>query len=407
MRKGNASHTATLPCYVQFVLDPASMRIALAAVALTLLVLSYFGVHRPTRSSYSGWWCISLVASAAYSALFIFDGTPAQEYTGPLGTGIGVAGAGFAWAAARALSGRTTPWWQLTLFPVFATIFAVFDNPRDDIWAGGEGLLLGMAVMFTLATVELWRAYRHLTDARAVDDVANGAESVRALAIAVTAISAYYWLRAAAMIAVGSDSQFFDEVAGTVPATLITLVALVVVTFTMTALVQLERTRALRVRATIDPLTGVINRSEFEARTADAFAHPESRFAVAIADLDRFKAVNDTHGHAAGDRVLVAFATAVRIALPGTDVIGRLGGEEFGLLLEVDNGINAIARIDEVRAACATFPAAVPGLSVTASFGVTMVHAGDTLALALRRADEALYQAKHQGRDRAILHGGG
>jgi diguanylate cyclase (GGDEF)-like protein len=129
--------------------------------------------------------------------------------------------------------------------------------------------------------------------------------------------------------------------------------------------------------------------------------HPLS---IAVLDLDHFKRVNDRHGHKTGDQVLVAAAHALGTNLRAEDQLGRLGGEEFLVLLP-DTDVEAAAHVAEkLRAAVACAPTTVP---VTVSIGLATWD-GEATDDLLHRADEALYAAKDAGRDRvmaASLHG--
>ena len=111
-------------------------------------------------------------------------------------------------------------------------------------------------------------------------------------------------------------------------------------------------------------------------------------------DLDHFKALNDTQGHAAGDAVLRACALAWQQRLRADDVVARIGGEEFALLLPTCDLVAARRLVDRLRAA-------VPG-DVTASAGITVLGRDEDLGAALARADRALYAAKRSGRNRVI-----
>lgn len=382
------------------------MRAAVATVAAILFVMSYYEVYRPTRSLYSAWWCVSLVGSATYSISVAFEGTAAQAYTVPLGAGFGLAGAGFAWASARTLGGRPTRWWHVAPAAVAATVFAALDSPATNTWAGAPFFLTALAVMYSLASWELWRVRRETGSERHVPGLSEGYRALTSLALAVTGISGYYTIRALLLIAFGPESGIFKTVGGVVPAAFVGLFALVVVTFTMTGLSQLEQNRILHFRAAVDALTGVLNRSAFESKTREVLAPSGVRRALVIADLDHFKNINDSHGHAAGDKVLVAFTQALRDALLEDDVTGRLGGEEFGLLLTVTNAADALERVEGVRTALAAGEEILPGVNVTASYGITMISSGESLSAGLRRADGAMYRAKRTGRDRAVLHPG-
>lgn len=161
--------------------------------------------------------------------------------------------------------------------------------------------------------------------------------------------------------------------------------------------------------ATIDMLTGVANRRHFMAQATAELARIE-RFdqpaTVLMLDLDHFKQVNDTHGHAAGDAVLKTFAATVRDCLRKTDCLGRLGGEEFAVLLPGTDSAAAFTFAERLRRATLV-NSVVFGqkkIVVTVSIGIAVMHATDTSPdEALARADAALYCAKAAGRNQVCL----
>lgn len=164
----------------------------------------------------------------------------------------------------------------------------------------------------------------------------------------------------------------------------------------------------LRRLATIDGLTGVLTRRAFkeDARkfVAQARRHRTRLSAVAF-DLDHFKKVNDTYGHAAGDKVLVATARAAQEQLRASDLIARLGGEEFVLLLPDTDTTAALAVADKLRVIFRNlkFPGSYPPIILTASFGVAGLDpGGDDIESLLVKADEALYEAKKAGRNCSV-----
>jgi len=183
------------------------------------------------------------------------------------------------------------------------------------------------------------------------------------------------------------------------------------------ALVQLLR--ALRQRDALeaqlheaarhDPLTGLPNRAGFAEAAALALAQAGragAPVAAAMLDLDRFKRINDAHGHAAGDAVLRGATAALTGALRPGDVLGRMGGEEFAVILP---GLDATAALPVVERLRAAVEAAVPhpaggGERVTLSAGVATLPGLDApgLEAALASADAALYAAKAAGRNRAL-----
>ncbi len=162
--------------------------------------------------------------------------------------------------------------------------------------------------------------------------------------------------------------------------------------------------------AVMDSLTELANRRHFLERL-DAEAERARRYGrplcVAMVDLDHFKAINDTHGHAAGDEALRRFAALCREALRASDVIGRLGGEEFGIVLPetgIDAALPVMERLREMVGAQRMHEAA-GSVDFTISAGVAELRPEDEVSKLLGRADQALYAAKRQGRNRVLPEG--
>ena len=146
-----------------------------------------------------------------------------------------------------------------------------------------------------------------------------------------------------------------------------------------------------------DALTGLPNRAELQARLAEVLARGTSSTAVLFMDLDRFKDVNDTLGHSAGDRVLSEVAERLSQDLPAGSTIARLGGDEFAVVLP-GAGLAAALRVAQRLRRLLERPVAVEGVSVDVgvSIGVSLApRDGDTPGLLMRRADIAMYDAKH------------
>lgn len=165
----------------------------------------------------------------------------------------------------------------------------------------------------------------------------------------------------------------------------------------------------LRRLATIDMLTGVLSRRAFRDQAARAVAlalrHRHELACIAL-DVDHFKAINDAHGHAVGDRVLVEIAACCQGELRGSDIFGRLGGEEFAIVLPHAGKTDALAVAEKLRAAVAREPVDTPAgpIAVTASFGVALFdRLSSDLDTLLERADAAVYSAKGEGRNRCAL----
>ena len=158
-----------------------------------------------------------------------------------------------------------------------------------------------------------------------------------------------------------------------------------------------------------DGLTGIFNRQHFvnEADRHLQYCRKSARDAcLVLLDLDHFKVVNDTYGHAVGDRVLKRAVAACQAHLRSTDVFGRLGGEEFGMLLPECTLDQVLARVEQMRISVATVSAGDEAASVpiSASFGVsTVATSGYDLRQLMMDADDALYRAKDEGRNRVSL----
>jgi diguanylate cyclase (GGDEF)-like protein len=158
-----------------------------------------------------------------------------------------------------------------------------------------------------------------------------------------------------------------------------------------------------------DGLTGIFNRQHFvsEAERLLQYCCKSNRDAcLVLLDLDHFKLVNDTHGHAVGDRVLKRAVAACQAHLRSTDLFGRLGGEEFGMLLPECSPDQVLARVEQMRLAIATVSTGEIGavVTVSASFGVASAAAsGYELRQLMTDADDALYEAKREGRNRVTL----
>jgi len=158
--------------------------------------------------------------------------------------------------------------------------------------------------------------------------------------------------------------------------------------------------------AMVDPLTGIANRRSFLQDGQDLMKRHASDpcpAAVLLIDLDHFKSINDRFGHAIGDRVLQVFADAEKANMRSTDLIGRLGGEEFAALLYNTDRDKALALAERIRSTFAEAAVEVDGCPVgaTVSIGVVLVQdAPLDVPELLGQADQALYHAKERGRNR-------
>lgn len=177
--------------------------------------------------------------------------------------------------------------------------------------------------------------------------------------------------------------------------------------FTFILMLKQESDEQLIALATTDPLTGIFNRraffstSEAELERCRRTSRP---VCLLLMDLDKFKTVNDTYGHAAGDKLLVHFCATLRAILRPYDVFGRYGGEEFIALLPETGDREARAIAARICETVASTPLEAPLLlPYTVSIGVTIAQGNETLEQLAKAADEALYRAKAEGRNRAVV----
>ncbi|MGC9387260.1 MAG: sensor domain-containing diguanylate cyclase [Hydrogenovibrio sp.] len=171
----------------------------------------------------------------------------------------------------------------------------------------------------------------------------------------------------------------------------------------------IQKTHHLEYKAYHDSLTGLFNRSKFDEVINVKLRHLRlngEQFSLIIADVDDFKKLNDTHGHDAGDDVLRAIAEHFQNNLRKGDLIFRWGGEEFAVLIDSDLGSTEFVA-DLLRSRIAKMEIdSLPGLGITMSFGVTEAEENDHLDTLFKRADQALYQAKSNGKNQvqSVFH---
>ncbi|MDT8429139.1 MAG: GGDEF domain-containing protein [Pseudomonadales bacterium] len=161
------------------------------------------------------------------------------------------------------------------------------------------------------------------------------------------------------------------------------------------------RTRDVNELLFRDPLTLVGNRLAMDEAISMAFYKHErhgTEVSLLMLDLDFFKSVNDAHGHAAGDRVLLEFAQLIKNRLRTSDQLFRFGGEEFVILTENTDQANATALAEDIRELVSAMNFVDTG-SITVSIGVAQLRLEESVDGWLKRADDALYQAKARGRD--------
>lgn len=383
------------------------MRIALGGVSLTVLLLFYLGVYRPTRSSFSGWWSVGLLCACVATSLLLFNGSDLQPILNPASNVLSIAGAMCIWFAMRSLRRRHLPLWLLGVAPPVILVPSLLENPADNIWAGNGYLFIFMGVLFGAGSAEVWLAWAARRERPNEEPHPDVVVALLVSAIASSALAAFYLLRSVIFLVAGPESNAFETVAGTAPTTGILLVSLVAVTFSVSAVSWDQQMQGLRRRALHDDLTGLLGRTEFRAqaeRLIDGERASDGSATLVAADLDHFKALNDAQGHAAGDRALVAFAAALQDSLGPGEIAGRLGGEEFAMVLLDADSAGVIARLEAIRDGVAARSHGFDFDMPTVSWGVAGLDDGDTVSELFERADMAMYRAKEDGRDRVVKY---
>jgi diguanylate cyclase (GGDEF)-like protein len=170
----------------------------------------------------------------------------------------------------------------------------------------------------------------------------------------------------------------------------------------------LSANKKLAEAATLDPLTGLFNRRGFSEQgeaEIQRFLRTGREFSIILSDLDNFKAVNDIHGHACGDYLLIDLAKLLRERVREMDTISRWGGEEFIFILPETYSEGAAQLAEKLRASVQAKDFEYMGehLNITMTFGVASFLRGETLESCIARADTALYQGKERGRNRVML----
>ncbi|MCE0731882.1 GGDEF domain-containing protein [Halomonas sp. G15] len=177
------------------------------------------------------------------------------------------------------------------------------------------------------------------------------------------------------------------------------------VTFVVDITTRKEMEQRLEFLARHDELTGLLNRRAGLALLEEEIARSQryvTPLCVATCDLDHFKRVNDRHGHAAGDAVLREAASRMRSTLRQHDHLVRMGGEEFMVVLPGISRREGWRAMERLRLQLAATPLEQPPLTLTLSAGVTEFSAGESADALMERADQALYRAKREGRNRVL-----
>jgi diguanylate cyclase (GGDEF)-like protein len=365
--------------------------IAICVTALLGLFLLYAWMQERIRAL--AWWSAAYLMGAASGALWRFGDTLTPGLPSSTPTVLLFVAVGMIWSAARVFHGRPVRWMATSFGAVFwltASYFPAFAESAALRFIVSALIVAGYTF---LTATELRRERR---------------KSLRQRwpAIFVPMLHGAIFLFPVALATLSPADDGIDTVSrGWIAVFAIEILLYVVGTAFIVLILAKDRTvHIYKTAATTDPLTGLLNRRGF-FEAAGALTTRKRRTMAPISvlafDLDHFKSINDQHGHAVGDAVLQMFAKVARDTLRASDVVGRLGGEEFVALLPSTLAEAAIAG-ERVRAALAAASLVRNGqrVAATVSIGVSSGSPAAAVDLLITRADDALYRAKANGRNR-------
>lgn len=388
-------------------LDIDTLRAAQVAIGLAAMVLVLFGTYRTSRAPFAGWWAVVVALSSLSSVLYLLDGEGVRDFGAALGNGVAGIGGAAIWMSARSLADKQTPLYLYITPGALAAVATAIESPQGDAWPGGATVLITLSLTVGLCAYELLR-FRRVPDHRGERTWGKEADAaILAMTVVSVFASAFYLYRFVSYFAAGPSSEFYQVWAGPTLTTLVVMIILVVVTYSVAELSRVQVAHHWRLRAHHDDLTGLLNRDAFRSQGVEilrrSLAHGGAP-AVVVADFDHFKSVNDEQGHRAGDLVLRRFGQACAQVLGDGDIAGRMGGEEFVLL--VRTGAEAGARrliADLLAAFAADWEADAPVPTISSGIALAAPHLDLDEAVAM--ADEAMYDAKRDGRNRIAVHG--
>ena len=301
---------------------------------------------------------------------------------------------GFGWSAVRCYGGRSAPWLGTVAGAAVWLAASAIPEIRGDLTIRAMLASLILAGYSFTCAFEFWRA--------GAPAPRLGAQTALAVLLAVHA--GFILVRGVNFAFFVKPESLFE--AGWVQGllTIEPALALVAAALLGVGLIRERSEHELRRNAETDGLTGVLNRRAFFARAeaiADRARQDMRPLALILFDLDHFKAINDRHGHLAGDALLQAFTRVIGRTVRAGDLVGRVGGEEFAVLLEGVDHDRASYIAERVRIDFASAPILWEGGVVTTTVSAGVAVGRDVPVLTLfARADEALYEAKRSGRDK-------
>jgi diguanylate cyclase (GGDEF)-like protein len=380
--------------------DPATIWYFAIFMMLVLAGIMFFSwVFMPEEKAL-GWWALALLL-----AILGISGAAARGFIPnfvsiELANGAVLLATMFAWTGFRAFEHRRPLWFAVFGWPLAWIVLCQLPLFANSLLARSALMSVLLVSAISLAIRELWR---------------GGQERMIARVAAIALLVGHALLILIRPLVLHLTSDQVDRTGQLLRDPYLAwyaqewLAFLVLMSFTVIALVRERREINLKHATMVDELTALLNRRGFMTRSVQ-ICRPGTNVALLALDLDHFKAVNDNHGHAGGDRLLVLFAEVLRGGVRAGDVVARIGGEEFGVLMPNATPEAAVAAAERIRIAFRSVAAnlRMDGIAGTVSIGVAtgvMPAAAypESIGPMMARADMALYRAKALGRNRVEL----
>ena len=360
--------------------------------------LFYFW-YRDRRSTWLLFWSLPFIIGGLGALAYVRPNWQNDFLSIGPGNAVRITAIALLWQGARVFEGRKPTWLIVALVPVAWLGLCLIPPFVQTMAARAIGVSVFTATFCCLAAWELWRGRAEKLPSR-LPAVVVFLSFSSVMLLRIVGVNVFPFPMGARPL----DPVWMGAFNLTVFAHAFFL-GLLCLALTKERLEQEQRNMAL-----VDPLTGLMNRRAFMAhveRHAQRLGLGKEHTSVLVLDLDRFKSINDQHGHDIGDRVLASFAEVAGSAVRPADKLFRLGGEEFCFVLpetDVHTALRVAERIRRAFAAHAYVDATGSAIAGTVSIGVASSdHAGFDLEVLLAAADAALYEAKSRGRNRIVV----
>jgi diguanylate cyclase (GGDEF)-like protein len=383
-------------------LDVRTLFIVSISVTMVLGFLLLFAWYQNREIRALGWWSASHFLMCAGAGLLGARGFIPDAVSIDIANALILISCGVGWAGARLFDDRTVPMSGVLAGAILWLLASQLPMLSDSVNAR---IMLSSVIIsvYSIGTgCEIWRG-------RSVEPLMSRWPLAATQFVHGSVYALRIWLVFAFPVATGAS---FFSVAWFSIIALESLLYLIVASFMILAMAKERSELVHKTNAMMDPLTNIPNRRAFldaaMRRMRQRSRNPEPVTAL-LFDLDHFKSINDRFGHSVGDEVLRIFTAKATAEFRSTDIMGRLGGEEFGAILFGAGEATAVSTADRIRRALMVATAEMEGKHVdaTVSVGVAVLSTDsvEDVADLLSRADTALYLAKKQGRNRVEVSG--